>query len=302
MGNALIQEMSDQDGRPIELYHFTSGQTDYRYTSAEGDIDFGGFTWSARPLGRNGIGKSGEVEQTNLEISLPTTDVLASLYIGIQPASRTDLILRRIHIDASPSTSITLFNGFVTSAKFKDEKCTFQLKPFNELFHREMPRYTYQGLCNHILYSGQCGILESASPNQLTALVNATQNSGEIITVSGAGSVIDNVSPAQPFKGGMARLTDFSDYRLILDQSGDDLTLLLPFRDNVLGTQIVLQRGCDRTVDTCRTKFANVINYGGFPHVPGKNPFGQSTYVEPASDEEPAGIGLGRFRPPSVGF
>ena len=295
MGNALETEFSDQDGRPVELYHFTSGTTNYRYTSAEGDYVFGGFTWLARPLGRNSIGKSGEVEQTNLEVSLPTTDVLASLYIGIQPAARTDLVVRRVHIDASPTTSITLFNGFVTSAKFKDEKCTFQLKPFNELFHREMPRYTYQGLCNHVLYSGQCGILEAASPNQLVATVNGIQNSGEIITVTGAGSVVDNVSPAQPFKGGMARLVDFSDYRLILDQDGDDLTLLLPFRDSVLGGQIVLQRGCDRTVDTCRTKFNNVINYGGFPHVPGKNPFGQSTYVEPATEEEPPPSFLGKF-------
>lgn len=296
MPNSAAQEVSIETNRPIELFEFQNGNTFYRLTSSEVAFEFAGNTYTPTAMDRGNVGRSGEAEQTTLEVRLPTTSTLASLYLGIQPANRTTLTLRRVHLSASPTTAITLFRGFVTSARFTDEQATLLLKPFNELFQREMPRYTYQGLCNHILYSNACGIIETDPPNQLTAAVTAfVEPDGSQITVTGAGSVTDNRSPAQPFKGGFARLTDFSDYRLILDQDGDTLTLLLPFRTNILGSDIVLQRGCDKTIQTCLDKFNNVPNYGGFPHVPGVNPFNQGTFVEPATENEPAPIDLGKF-------
>lgn len=70
------------------------------------------------------------------------------------------------------------------------------------------------------------------------------------------------------------------DARLILSQSGDDLQLLLPFPDSILGSTVVILAGCDHTVTTCDSKFntpsdpqSNVVNFGGFPFVPTKNPF-----------------------------
>ncbi|EAP1220395.1 phage tail protein, partial [Salmonella enterica] len=30
---------------------------------------------------------------------------------------------------------------------------------------------------------------------------------------------------------------------------------------------------CDRTIATCDNKFANHLNYGGQPHMPGKSPY-----------------------------
>ncbi|MEZ5853946.1 MAG: phage BR0599 family protein [Hyphomicrobiaceae bacterium] len=30
-----------------------------------------------------------------------------------------------------------------------------------------------------------------------------------------------------------------------------------------------LRRGCDKRLETCRTKFANAANHRGFPHMPG---------------------------------
>lgn len=296
MPDARGQEFSAEFNRPLELFEFRNGNDTYRYTSSESEYIFEGNTYTPVAMKRTGIGRAGEAEQTTLEVMMPTTDELASLYIGIQPANRTTLILRRVHQVMSPQSSITLFRGFVTSAKFKDEECTFLLKPFNELFLREMPRYTYQGLCNHVLYSSACGVIEGASPNQLSGTVTAfVDGVGAVITVTGAGAVTDNKSPQKAFKGGFARLQDFSDYRLILDQDGDTLTLLLPFRTNILGSTIILQRGCDKTIDTCRDKFGNVVNYGGFPHVPAVNPFNQGTFVEPATENEPPSVDLGAF-------
>ena len=37
---------------------------------------------------------------------------------------------------------------------------------------------------------------------------------------------------------------------------------------------VTLHPGCDRTLATCKGRFANQINYGGFPWIPGQNPYG----------------------------
>ena len=41
-----------------------------------------------------------------------------------------------------------------------------------------------------------------------------------------------------------------------------------PFEVEVGDTALV-EAGCDRTLETCRTKFANVVNFQGEPHIPG---------------------------------
>jgi uncharacterized phage protein (TIGR02218 family) len=37
------------------------------------------------------------------------------------------------------------------------------------------------------------------------------------------------------------------------------------------GDQVVLVTGCDKTITTCRDKFQNVLNFQGFPHIPGED-------------------------------
>ena len=60
---------------------------------------------------------------------------------------------------------------------------------------------------------------------------------------------------------------------LVLEQDGDDLTLVLPFHEDVLSEDVSVYAGCDHTIATCLAKFANDINFGGCPYVPTKNIF-----------------------------
>ena len=39
----------------------------------------------------------------------------------------------------------------------------------------------------------------------------------------------------------------------------------------VVGDQVQLDAGCDRMAQTCRGKFANFLNFQGFPHIPGED-------------------------------
>ena len=37
------------------------------------------------------------------------------------------------------------------------------------------------------------------------------------------------------------------------------------------GQTFTVSAGCDKTIDTCRAKFANAINFRGFPYMPGND-------------------------------
>ena len=60
------------------------------------------------------------------------------------------------------------------------------------------------------------------------------------------------------------------------DEKGEDgarkLTLwAAPGASPVAGDALKIEAGCDKRLQTCRVKFDNVVNYQGFPHVPGED-------------------------------
>ncbi len=290
MPNVGGQEASIASGRPIELFQFDVGATTYRYTSATGDVVFASFTWTALPgLRRNKIVKSSESRQSRIELEIPTSNDIPQLFLGIQPAVSVNVTISRIHEVMSPSGALVIFKGVVSSSQSKDEISTLLLTPFNEIFNREFPRNTYQGLCNHVLYDSRCQVV--AGSFDLVASVTAQANNGGTISVAGAGSVVDPTG-SKPFQGGYVINADGDDFRLILDQIGDDLTLLLPFRNSVLSTTVTVQQGCDHSLTTCRDKFSNVVNYGGFPYIPSVNPFTQNRFEVPPAVNTEADTGV----------
>lgn len=49
---------------------------------------------------------------------------------------------------------------------------------------------------------------------------------------------------------------------------GNQITLFLPTAFVLPeGTTFTIQAGCDKTLGTCKAKFNNVVNHGGFPHI-----------------------------------
>jgi uncharacterized phage protein (TIGR02218 family) len=63
------------------------------------------------------------------------------------------------------------------------------------------------------------------------------------------------------------------------------LTLFLPIpRAMQVGDTFTITAGCDKTIDTCRDRFSNAVNFGGFPDMPG-NDFALS-YATQGSDND----------------
>ena len=267
---------SIESSRPIELFRFVQGGDTFEYTSAEDELTVSSITYTPEVIQRGRITQSPRDRNSTLEIRVPTSNEFARRYRSSTPGSRASITIQRVQrLDFPVPGVITLYSGFVGSVAFENEmkEAVIACRPIESASSRPVPRFSYQSLCNHVLYDDACKVDDTDSRWRLTAGVTA--QTGATVTVTGAGAF-----GVDWFVGGFLEIDGGDDARLIVAQSGNDLQLLLPFPQSAIGKTVTVFAGCDHTVTICDTKFntpedtlSNVINYGGFPFVPTRNPF-----------------------------
>ena len=62
----------------------------------------------------------------------------------------------------------------------------------------------------------------------------------------------------------------------IISHTGNTLVLKNEFSGLTLSDSVVLLPGCDKKTSTCKNRFNNLYNYGGFPNLTLNNPFSSS--------------------------
>lgn len=261
-----LKEISPADGQPTELYEFAIGSEVFNYTSSEDEIVVGAITYTPVEIERTNITLGSETRRDVLSVTMPSSVAPASRYIQIVPGQRGSLTIKRQHRTDTPTPeTIVIFKGIVRAVGFTDNGLTAELSvvPITTGLGREVPRFTFQGLCNHVLYDSRCKVLQSTFQTTATVTVEV----GNVFTIPGLSAEVDGF-----FTGGFVQLGT-TDFRLILSHTGDDVTLLLPFPESIVGVSVDVFAGCDHTLATCKTKFNNVIEYGGFAFVPLRNVF-----------------------------
>jgi uncharacterized phage protein (TIGR02218 family) len=132
---------------------------------------------------------------------------------------------------------------------------------------------TFQHACDAELGDARCGV-DLEAP--------AFKGTGSVTTLVGDRSLI--ASGLAGFAAGwfaLGRLTWTSGANAgrTAEVAGHDvvagarrLTLLeAPVRPIVAGDDFIVRAGCDKRLETCRDRFANVVNFRGFPHIPGQD-------------------------------
>lgn len=255
-------ELAEQTGSKIALYTMTIGSTIYRmHDSVELTIGYGGDTFYRTQVGRGNI----QTGQEFLELTLPGGHDFPITFAAIAPGQTAALTIQEYH-RADPADVRVVYKGVVRSVAFQENasKSVISLVPINEAFDKMIPERTFQAQCNHILFDAICQV--SAGSYSFTGTVtNVTNN---LVTVGGLTAAKGNGWST----GGYVRYGTL-DYRLILEQSSDVLTLVLPFHESVLGQSVSVYAGCDHSIATCNSKFSNATNFGGYPYVPTKNIF-----------------------------
>jgi len=260
-------ESSLEESRPIELFEFTLGSTVYRYTSAEDDIVIGSNTFTAVAIARGKVEQGSDQNNRNVTVTMPSSFALPQQYITVPPGEKCSVNIFRYQRDEpSLATQVLLFKGRIATCRFPNDghSAEFAVRSIESALNRNIPRFSFMGSCNHILYDDSCGV----DPATFDHVGAVSSISGNTITVTGlSASGID-------FVGGYVRPLAGQDFRMVLAQSGDVITMLLPFASDPTGTNVQAFAGCDHILTgDCALVFDNVAEFGGFHYVPIDNIF-----------------------------
>lgn len=262
-------ESSRESSRPVELYEIlVGGSAEYRFTDGEDEITIGSDVYTPESVARGRIEIGSDQRNRTLSVVVPVGIPLAQRFIGIPPAEKTVVNVYRLQRGEVPTfnTQVRLFRGVLQGVTYDDDghSAVLNLKSRESALNGTIPRFTFMSSCNHVLYSPGCGA--DASSHSILSTVTAA--SGLTVTIAGLGASGRN------FRSGYITPTGFLDPRLVVAQSGDVVTLLVPYTSDPTGLDIQAFAGCDHKVDgDCALVFDRVADFGGFPFVPNKNIF-----------------------------
>lgn len=266
-------EVSEFGNHPVETYEFQRGPNFWRYTSSdESFFPTLGTEFTAIQIKRSRILGTQDIGKTSLKIRISRRADLVNQFIATSPTDIITLKLTRYHA-GDPGNSAITFNGRIVNVKFLENEAELTCQPIFSALKRPGLRRAYQTACPHVLYgTGGC----RANPSLFDVSAVLTDVSGNSITSPDLIVAINPTFDADHFVGGFVEFVNNNntDRRFITDFNNvsGTLTLNLPFSDLVVGNTVNAFAGCNHTTAVCDGKFSNLLNYGGFPFIPQKNP------------------------------
>lgn len=263
----LSFETSAYSGQPAELYRFALGAQNWYYTSARETIEYLGSSYAPVVLSRSGFGQTKEFGKAPVTLNCARDFPVAALFLPGAPDGVVSLTIYRRH--AADPEFITYWKGRVVSASFSGAEVELSCEPLFTGLKRAGLRARYQINCRHVLYGVGCGLTAEAwrVSATLTGVTGAQLQSATFSAQADGWFKAGYVAFGQDIK------------RLIVAHTGNTVTLSAAIPGLIVGDAVWAYAGCDHAKATCDTKFANLLNYGGFPYIPKKNPFSGDAIV-----------------------
>ena len=259
-------ERSNYDGAPITLYEFSLGETFWRYTSGQNDLTLKGAEYTAISIAHEGYTLSGNPDSDDLTIKISTSAEVTALFLATPPSDALYLRIRTLH--RGDTEAPVVWSGLVKSGRQSSlVEFAFICNSLLSTLNRNGLRLSWGRGCPHALYDRACGV----DPEDFATSVQVTSMTGVSITASAIGTLGDGY-----LAGGylaFPSLYGTTERRAIEGHTGSTIQMLGTTDGIAVGDWITVYPGCDRTTATCQSKFDNLPNYGGFPHLPTKSPF-----------------------------
>jgi hypothetical protein len=261
-----------------DLYRIVLGTRVFTITSADEEVEYASGTAGAlelyvpTPMGRGGVTLKNEISKANLEIRIPLTHELAGLLLGSWLETFASLTVFRKRV----SGTAVIWKGRLTGTMPDDNFVRLSFESIYTSMRRPGLRARFQKSCRHPLYGRGCFL----DPEDFAQAATVTAIVGRTITVPAASGEADGF-----FSGGMVRAPDGT-LTYITKHAGTQLelnrissALASAYAVTGPGTAITIYPGCPHDYVSCRDKFSNDDNYGGFDYIPTKNPMGGSSIV-----------------------
>lgn len=241
------------------------------FTDHDAAISFDGLTF--RP--QTGFVSSDATQKLGAATS--STDIEGVIHSSA--VTEIDLELGRYH-DATietywvnwkdPSVRTLLSRHTIGNVSRHDTYFRAELRSAQSTLSKQTPRY-YQSLCGTFAGTAECGV-DLQHPSLSVDVVVAEVRGRHSLNITGADAFADGW-----FGFGQARFTSGARHSLsyqIVADSARNGARVLEFSETVAdhtaaGDSLHLTAGCDRRFATCKQKFANHVNFRGFPHIPG---------------------------------
>ncbi len=226
--------------------------------------------------------QTSEIERGRLELTWPLSHPFARRFLAPLGNTPVTLTIFRGHEQVLGET-VAHWKGRVVGAEVEGVRILLNCESVFSTLRRAGVRAKYQRLCRHALYGRGCGL--DIGFHWQTGTVTAV--SGNALTIPEAAG-----QPDGWFRGGVLRfgaqlgfITGHVGTTLTLSRPMPELAAALaapevdPETDDPLPVVADIAPGCDLRASTCAAKFGNLANFGGFPEIPGRNPFGGSSIV-----------------------
>lgn len=243
------------------------------FTDHDLDLTFDGVTFRAD------AGLSAMALQQSSGLSIDNTEALGALR---DEAIREDDIAAGLfdgaevtswHVNwADVSARKLVFRGTIGEIRRGDSAFEAELRGLTEALNVPQGRM-YQKGCGAVLGDARCGF-DVTTPGYFAEREMETQTDARVFGFADflgfddgffqRGRLIVNSGAAAGQVGVIKRD--------ILTGKSREVELWQPLRgDLVVGDMIRLEAGCDKRLVTCAKKFNNVLNFQGFPHLPGED-------------------------------
>ena len=255
----------------IELYKITEGNsTKATITSAVDSVVFGGETYVPTAVKRSKIISRPDLLQNRITLQMSVHEMLG---LDLLAEVNNNLAHRLIIYRGEGTNFEQIWAGSLIEQGCSGEVATITYGGGGISLRQLGDRRPFQRRCPFILYdSSTC----RATPQTASVRVTGINSTKDILLVSGLGSsevgyytggVLCPSAVYNPDNAGNSFISSHN------KTAGDDqIRLTTPVQVSV-GDNLSVLAGCDRTWQTCYSKFNNIVNFGGFPYLPLENPY-----------------------------
>jgi len=241
------------------------------YTDLDTPITLNGFTYLANSVLISGLKYKAScgvnVDSQEVMIFARSTDTIGGIPFlqAMQQGVLDGAEIQREKVFFSdwstPIGSVILFKGRVGEIESIGRvSAKVNVSSDMVLLDIDMPRNVYQADCQHVLYDAQCG------------LAAGTYSTAGVVGAGSTQNVIMWSAVEPEYQQGTIAFTSGvnTGANLTIKSAGDGRLVLsypLPYPP-ATGDAFVATYGCDRTMNTCSSRFNNLCKFRGFPFVP----------------------------------
>lgn len=245
----------------------------YGFTNHDRDLAFNGVTYEAA----SGFTASDIAQSVGLSVdNLDAGGALSSNALTEDELSGGLFDDARVEIWrvnwATPEQRVLMMSGSIGEVRRGETAFTAELRSLSHYLAQEQGR-TYQYACDADLGDARCCV-NTDDPAFKGSGVVTTPTSGYAFIASGVSAFA-----AGWFTGGSLEWTSGANTGSVMEikhhaQNGETANIEL-WRSMAspitAGDGFIITAGCDKTFSTCKAKFANGLNFRGFPHIPGNS-------------------------------